>query len=299
MKKKNLFSLLGVNLLGLEKGVAAGSGRGLGAEQVVPVTERRRKVADKVLVVVVVVVSTGPQGEKVAEGPGKVVARVRVNGLEQTQHDPNQNGDQVHVAEKVGPEQRAADSAQTSNSDLDRVGVLGGQAKGRGVAVVLLVNVLVQGANVQSAVEPVVPGILHEKEGGNLHAKGRQGRKVGRNVNVKKLANGLEGKDGHGLDKGVGHQDVAQALELLGVAGVLGILDLVLLKVGDAVQNVPWQAAAKVHKLVDHKKQEAGRQKVVVHPRVVVAPGLFDKRNNNVAWLNKRVVEGGRCALSC
>lgn len=271
--------------------MSASSGGGLGAENVVPMSERRRVVADKVLVMVVVVVSTGPDGEEVAQRPGEVVARVRVNGLEKTHHDPTENGQKMDIAKQVGKQQGASDGTETSNGNLNGVGVLGSETKGSGVLVMLLVDVLVKRTVVEGTVEPVVPGILHEKEDGDLGSKGLESREVGRNVNVQEVANGLEAKDGHGLDKGVGNQDVLEALKLVVGAGDLGVLDLVLSKEGDAIQKEPGGRAAKVDELMDNQEQEASGEEVVVHPGVVVAPSLLEVRHDNVARLDQRLVQ--------
>lgn len=137
--------------------MSAGSGGSLSAEDVVPVSEGRAVVADKVLVVIVVVISTGPEREKVVQRPGELVTRVRVDSLEESQDDPSDDGDEVDIAKEVRPEKWRADSAETGDGNLDRVGVFSSEAKGCSVLVMLLVNVLVERANVKSAVEPVVP----------------------------------------------------------------------------------------------------------------------------------------------
>lgn len=43
------------------------------------------------------VVSTGPEREEVVERPGELVAGVRVDGLEDTENDPDVHGQDVEV----------------------------------------------------------------------------------------------------------------------------------------------------------------------------------------------------------
>ena len=215
--------------------MSSGSSRSLGAKHVVPVTERRGIVTHKVLVVVVMVVSTGPNREKVSKRPGEIVTRVRINGLEESHNNPADNGNQVHLTKDVSVKQRATNGTHASHGNLNRVCVLSCQTKGSSVLVMLLVNVLVQRTVMKGSVEPVVPSILHEEKRRDLQRKVLERGKVGRNVNVKKGANRLEGKDGHGLNKRVGNQHVLETLHLLGCAGDLGLLDLVFAEKGDTV----------------------------------------------------------------
>ena len=69
----------------------------LGVEEPVPPGERARVVADELLVVNIVVVSTGPEREEVVERPGELVAGVRVDGLEDTKNNPDVHGQDVKV----------------------------------------------------------------------------------------------------------------------------------------------------------------------------------------------------------
>lgn len=73
----------------------------------------------------VVVVGTSPEGEEVAKGPREVVSRVRVNGLEETEGDPNVDCQDVEVIAEEAVEERARNGALGKDEDLERVGVLG------------------------------------------------------------------------------------------------------------------------------------------------------------------------------
>ena len=117
----------------------------------------------------VVVVGAGPEGQKVVQRPRELVAGVRVDGLEQAQHDPQVHGQDVQVAGQRHPQDRRAHRAQPQHHHLDRAGVLGGEPERRRVLVVDLVDVFVQeGEGVHGAVRPVVPRVFHDEEDGDL-----------------------------------------------------------------------------------------------------------------------------------
>ena len=82
----------------------------------------------------------------------RTVAAVRVDGLEETEDDPNVDGDDVQVAAEGAVEDGACNRAGTENHDLSGVRVLGGETEGRGVLVVDLVDVLVQDTRVERLV---------------------------------------------------------------------------------------------------------------------------------------------------
>lgn len=140
----------------------------LSVQKVVPPAEAGGIVANELFVVRVVVVGSSPDGQEVSQAPGEVIARVGVDGLEETQNDPHVHGDQVEVASQRDPENRATNSSNSEQHDLYRGSVLSSQTEGSRIRVVQLVDVLVQWAVVQSAMEPVVPSILHNEEDGDL-----------------------------------------------------------------------------------------------------------------------------------
>ena len=71
---------------------------GLGVENPVPPAEAGSIVANKLLVVQIVVVGTSPDGDELAQAPGEIVPAVGIDGLEQTEHDPDVHGQKVEVA---------------------------------------------------------------------------------------------------------------------------------------------------------------------------------------------------------
>jgi hypothetical protein len=120
-------------------------------------------------VVVVVVLGAGPEEDDVVERPGEVcailgqtlqgrrtertIARVRVHRLPQPQEDEGVHRDEVQVeTEDLAGEDGHDDRAKAEGEDLDRVGVLGGEAERRRELVVELVDPLVKnGEGVEGA----------------------------------------------------------------------------------------------------------------------------------------------------
>lgn len=74
----------------------------------------------------------------------------------------------MKIAGDGAPEDWGANGAETEDHNLDGGGVLGGHAEGGGVLVVDLVNVLVERAPVQGAVEPIVPCVFEDEENSDL-----------------------------------------------------------------------------------------------------------------------------------
>ena len=97
-------------------------------------------------------------------GPGEAVAAVGVNGLRKPESEPGKEENVVGVEEE-GP---ADEGDKVAENGLHRVGVLGRDANGDLKLVVLLVNVLVNGAVVEEPVKPVEQAVLHHHEEGDL-----------------------------------------------------------------------------------------------------------------------------------
>lgn len=161
----HLLGLLGLDGRKLLLTASLGGGlTGLGVEAVVPPAEAGGIVANEALVVKVVVVGTSPEGEDVAQAEGEVVAGVGVDSLEETEDDPDIHGSEMEVLGNGNPEDGGSYSTDTEEHDLNGRSVLGGKTEGSAVGVVNLVDGLVKRAVVKRAVEPVVPGILHDEE---------------------------------------------------------------------------------------------------------------------------------------
>jgi hypothetical protein len=198
-----------------------GFGSALGVEEPVPPDERAGVVADELLVVNVVVVCAGPDREDVVERPGELVAGVRVDGLEQTENDPDVHGQDVQVFGDGAPQDRSADGTETENHDFDWRRVFCGKAEGSRVLVVNLVDVLVQRAPVHGAVDPVVPGIFKDEEDGDLVGHCPDGREGNGGLEAEVLRHGVEAPDLREFDGKVGDEDELRALPLLACGGNL------------------------------------------------------------------------------
>jgi len=160
------------------------------------------------------VVGTGPEGQDVAQGPREVVTAVGINGLEETQDDPEVHGDEVELASHGNPDDRRANNAESEKHDLDRGGILGGQAEGGAVGVVQLVDGLVERAVVQRPMEPVVPGILNNEEDDNLHSNLPGGRERSAVAHAEVGCDRMEKPDLRELDGAVADKDEGGAFEL-------------------------------------------------------------------------------------
>jgi hypothetical protein len=69
---------------------------------------------------------------------------VGIDGLEETEGDPDVDSDDVQVWLEPAVEQRPEDRARSENHDFERMRVFRGKAERRGVLVMELVNVLVK-----------------------------------------------------------------------------------------------------------------------------------------------------------
>lgn len=88
-----LLSLLGADLSQLSLAtLLAGLNTSLSVKDVVPPSEARGVVANELLVVEIVVVGTGPEGEELAQAPGEVIPAVGVDSLEEAEDDPGVHG---------------------------------------------------------------------------------------------------------------------------------------------------------------------------------------------------------------
>lgn len=74
----------------------------------------------------VVVVGTGPEGDKVSKRPRKVVARMGVNCLPKTESDPNVDGEDVKVIPEYSVQERSRDRSLREDQNLKRMSILGG-----------------------------------------------------------------------------------------------------------------------------------------------------------------------------
>lgn len=251
-----------------------GIGTGLGVEHVVPPAEAGSVVANELFVVNVVVLGASPDRQEVAQAPGEVVAAVGVDGLEETEGDPDVHGQEVKLAGDGEDKDGRSDDTDTEETSLNGRSVLSSQTERSRVKVVHLVDASVERAVVKSAVEPVVPGVFHDEEESNLPSHGEDRGERDAVVHAEVGGNGVEEPDLRQFGGEVADEDDGGAIPLLLQGGDLLVLNLVLVEVRDLVHDHERNAAAEVDDLVHEEAEETGRQSIVVHPQV---PSLSER----------------------
>ena len=124
------------------------------------------------------------------------ITTVSINSLEETEGDPDVDGDNVEVVTERAVEDRAADRTSAEDHDLRGVRVLSREPKRCRVLVVDLVDVLVERAPVQRAVGKEVAHVLEdeeERELGELQLPRGEGHLPGRHA--EELGHGVEEPD--------------------------------------------------------------------------------------------------------
>jgi len=77
---------------------------------------------------------------------------VGINGLEESQHDPEVYSDYVEISSENTVEYGTSQSPETEDEYLCRVGVLGSQTERGGILVVNFVDIFVKDTSVESLV---------------------------------------------------------------------------------------------------------------------------------------------------
>jgi len=121
----------------------------VGPHDVVAPTEGGREVVHESHVVEIVVISTSPEGKNVLERPREIVSTVSIDGLEETEDDPDVHGEDVEVASAKDIENWTSDCPSTEDEDFRWMGVLSSKTEGGRVLVVNFVDVLVHGTPVK------------------------------------------------------------------------------------------------------------------------------------------------------
>jgi len=130
----------------------------------IPPPEGGREVVCEGHMMVIVVLSARPARQPVVSRPREIVSRMSFDSLEQTQGHPGEGGNKVKVAGGVAPHEGAGNSTGSKDNDLNGVSVFCSEAEGGGPFVVKLVDVLVEGAVVKTAMGPVVEEVLEYEE---------------------------------------------------------------------------------------------------------------------------------------
>ena len=123
----------------------------LGIHDFIPPSEAARIVANETLVVNVVMISTGPEGEEVVQAPWEFVSAVSIDSLEETEDNPKIHCQNVELTSAHNPNDGDNNSAKPEDHNFDRRCVLGGKSERSRVLVVDLVNVLIERTPVHCA----------------------------------------------------------------------------------------------------------------------------------------------------
>lgn len=199
--------------------------------------------------------STRPEGKDMLEGPREIISRVSIDGLEQSESDPNVHGEDVEVLSEEAVEKRASEGSGSKDEDFSGVGVFSSEAEGGRVLVVDLVDMLIEGAVMEHLVSNIVEEVLKDEEECNLRsngAQGRQGNLVGRHA--ESLSQGMEQPNGGELDSEMREQDTLGTFPLLSSRRNLGGLKFPFPEVGDSVDDDPRNATTKVDNLVKKER---------------------------------------------
>jgi len=163
-----------------------------------------------------VVLGARPKWNDVLERPREVVSGMGINGLEKTEGDPDVDGDYVQVWPDPAVEQWSDDCPRSKDHDFERMCVFGGEAEGRGILVVELVDMFVKQGCVEELMREIVEHVLKEKEECELgeHDFPRRKRHLP-SAHAKRLSDGVEEEDRGALNGEVGKEDTLRTLPLL------------------------------------------------------------------------------------
>lgn len=134
------------------------------SKDVIPPPERGREVVGEGHVMVIVVLSARPARQPVVSRPREIVPGMSLHSLEQTQGHPGKGGDKVKVAGGIAPHEGASNGTGSEDHDFNGMGVFCSEAEGRRPFVVQLVDVLVEGTVVKTAMSPVMEEVLEHEE---------------------------------------------------------------------------------------------------------------------------------------
>jgi len=227
-------------------------------------------------VVNVVVLSASPEGQEVVERPGELVARVCVDGLEEAKDDPDVHGQDVEISGDGAPHDGNTNGTEAQAHDFNWRGVLSGETEGSRVLMVDLVNGLVEGTPVEGAVHPVVPCVLEDEEDCNLVGHLVERREGNASAEAEELSHGVEEPDLRELNSEVAQQDELGALPLFSGSRDFLVLNLVLVEIGNAIDDNPRKGAAEVDKFVHQEGHDTSGEDVVANVRIPGHPQLLE-----------------------
>lgn len=75
-------------------------------------------------------IGTSPEGQELAQAPREIVTTVSVNGLEETENNPQIHGEKVQVTRDGCPHYWSSDNTKPQKHYFNWRGVFGGETKG-------------------------------------------------------------------------------------------------------------------------------------------------------------------------
>jgi hypothetical protein len=134
--------------------------------------------------------------------------------------------------------------------------------------VVDLVNVLVERTPVHCAMRPVMPSIFKYKKYGNLERHCLPTWEWDTSVHAAEFRHWVEKPDLRELNSEVAEKNEFRALPLFSDCRDFLILDLVLVEIGDAVDDDPGEASSKVHTFMHDEAHYPSREDIILHELV-------------------------------
>lgn len=138
------------------------------------------------------VVCASPEWQKVVQRPWEFVTGMRVHSLEQSQGDPETDGEKMQATSQHTPNDGNTNGTETKKHHLNWMGVFGSQTKWRSIPVVLLVNIFVENSVMQPTMEPVVPCVLQHEKYRQLETDGGPRGEGNLEADSQLLAHGVE-----------------------------------------------------------------------------------------------------------
>lgn len=232
----------------------------VGPQQLVPPGERGGVVPDEVHVVEVMETGTGVEWDQVERVPRDVITAVDIDGLQQAKRHPGPQEEDV-----VTEDQDSDEETSTQDDGLSRMSVLCLHAKGGRELMVDFVDVFINPAMMQQAMQKIVPGVFNNGTAEALsqdEGPARHGVPVIRDV--EKLSEIVGSTDQRQLDEEMIEQKHLETFPLFLPRLWLVLLDLVFLHEGQELEKESRQAEQEVNELMNEERPPCGNLKLGV-----------------------------------
>lgn len=223
---------------------------------------------------------TSPEWQEVVQTPWEFISAVSIDGLEEAEDDPDVHREDVKVASGENPKDGHHDGAESENQHFNWRCVLSGETEWRRILVMNLVDVLVKGAPMHSAMKPVVPCILQHEKDGNLEGHLRQAWERHAKIHATVFCHWVKEPDLWQFDGEMIDEDPFCAIPLLGSRWDLVLLNLVFLEIGELRHDNPGETATKVDDFVHHETHDSSGQNIILYvgipalQKLVVSQGI-------------------------